>query len=261
MFEARPNDTSLMKKIIASVKELVSEVNLDFTESGISLQALDSAHVALVSMLLFKEGFEPYRCDRGLTLGVNLSSLNRILSCAESDDIITFTCDDTADFMNLKFESKDGNKVSEYQLRLMDIDQEHLAIPEQQYPCVVSLPSNEFSKICRDNSNFVQIIVTKGGIKFSTTGETTKGNVTLKSTDSEIISLNVKKPVENEFSLKHLLQFAKSQALSDHVTLHLAIDLPIMVEYNFEAAGYVKYFLAPKLSDVGNGEEHEEDED
>ncbi|CAG8626903.1 13548_t:CDS:2 [Ambispora gerdemannii] len=254
MLEARPNNAGLIKKIVTCINELVSEANLDVTESGISLQAMDSSHIALVSLLLSKEGFDPYRCDRGFTLGVNLASLSRILSCAGDEDAITFTCDDTADVMNLKFESRDGNKVSEYELKLMDIDQEHLAIPNQEYPCVVSLPS-------------IKIFVTKGGIKFSTSGETTKGNVTLKSTvseDNEIISLNVKKPVENEFALKCLLQFSKSQKLSDHVTLYLANDLPAMVEYNLEAAGYVKYFLAPKLNEGGDGDEEQavdEDED
>ena len=32
----------------------------------------------------------------------------------------------------------------------MDIDQEHLAIPETEYAATVEMPSSEFQRICRD---------------------------------------------------------------------------------------------------------------
>ena len=72
MFEARLVQGDVLKKIIESVKELVSEATLDCCESGISLQAMDSSHVSLVSLLLRSDGFETYRCDRNLSLGLNL---------------------------------------------------------------------------------------------------------------------------------------------------------------------------------------------
>jgi proliferating cell nuclear antigen len=34
-------------------------------------------------------------------------------------------------------------QVSEYELKLMDIDQEHLGIPESEYPCTVRMSSAE----------------------------------------------------------------------------------------------------------------------
>lgn len=50
---------------------------------------MDSSHVALVSMLLRNDGFEHYRCDRNLSLGINLASMAKILKCAGNDDIVT----------------------------------------------------------------------------------------------------------------------------------------------------------------------------
>jgi len=32
----------------------------------------------------------------------------------------------------------------------MDIDSEHLGIPDTQYECIVRMPSGEFQRICRD---------------------------------------------------------------------------------------------------------------
>jgi proliferating cell nuclear antigen len=48
MFEAKLQDGTILKKIVDSIKELVTDVNLDVNSTGISLQAMDSSHVALV---------------------------------------------------------------------------------------------------------------------------------------------------------------------------------------------------------------------
>jgi proliferating cell nuclear antigen len=42
--------------------------------------------------------------------------------------------------------------VSEFDLKLMDIDGEHLGIPETDYDVAVNMPSAEFQRICRDLS-------------------------------------------------------------------------------------------------------------
>lgn len=40
--------------------------------SGISVQAMDTSHVCLVAVEISSDGFEPYRCDRNITLGLGL---------------------------------------------------------------------------------------------------------------------------------------------------------------------------------------------
>lgn len=69
MFEARLVQGSLLKKVLESVKDLVTDANFDCSATGFSLQAMDSSHVALVSLLLRSEGFEHYRCDRNISMG------------------------------------------------------------------------------------------------------------------------------------------------------------------------------------------------
>jgi len=43
-----------------------------------------------------------------------------------------------------------GDKISDFELKLMDIDSESLTIPETDYKAIVTLPSTEFQRICRD---------------------------------------------------------------------------------------------------------------
>lgn len=72
MFEARLVSSATLKKVLEAVKELLNEASFDCSDVGIQLQAMDNSHVSLVSMALRSEGFDKYRCDRNLTMGINL---------------------------------------------------------------------------------------------------------------------------------------------------------------------------------------------
>ena len=50
MFEAKLTEGHTLKKIVEAIKDLVTDVNLDVSPQGISLQAMDSSHVALVNL-------------------------------------------------------------------------------------------------------------------------------------------------------------------------------------------------------------------
>lgn len=123
---------------------------------------MDSSHVSLISLELSADGFEPFRCDKNITLGMNHSTyaylhccmyyfissffrLSSTLKCASSDDTITMRAKEDTDSISYIFESPsegwhtppakflsflpDGDKTSQYDIRLMDIDSEHLGIP------------------------------------------------------------------------------------------------------------------------------------
>jgi DNA polymerase III sliding clamp (beta) subunit (PCNA family) len=104
MFEAKLEQGNLLKRLIESIKDLVSEANWDCNDSGIALQAMDTSHVALVTLLLRSDGFDPYRCDRNMTLGINVGSMSKILKCAGNDDKITLSASESGDTINFLFE-------------------------------------------------------------------------------------------------------------------------------------------------------------
>jgi len=50
MFEAKLLNGNILKKLIESIKDIVNDVNIEVTPSGLALQAMDGSHVALVSL-------------------------------------------------------------------------------------------------------------------------------------------------------------------------------------------------------------------
>lgn len=180
---ARLAQAALLKKIIEALKDLVSDANWDVNEQGISLQAMDSSHVSLVALLLRADGFDKFRADKNLALGINLASMSKVLKCASNDDTLTLRADDAADTITFVFEGQKNDKISDFELKLMDIDGEFLGIPETDYNASVTMSSSEFSKICRDLTilgDTVVIAATKEGVKFSVDGDLGSGNVLVK---------------------------------------------------------------------------------
>merc|ERR1712216_762270 len=256
MFEARLVQGSLLKKVLESIKDLVTDANFDCSNNGFALQAMDSSHVSLVALLLRSDGFEHYRCDRNMTMGMNLSNMSKMLKCAGNDDIITMKADDTGDVVTFMFESPDQDKISDFELKLMDIDSEHLGIPETEYAATVKMPSAEFARICRDLSSIgdtVGISVTKDGVKFSTTGDIGEANITVRQNSEDdkdkMIAIELGAPVSLTFALRYLNSFTKATPLCDQVIVRLSPNLPVVVQYAVTEVGYVSYFLAPKIED------------
>lgn len=50
------------------------------------------------------------------------------------------------------FAIADQERISDFEMKLMDIDSEHLGIPETAYEAIVRMPSAEFARICKDLS-------------------------------------------------------------------------------------------------------------
>lgn len=273
MFEAKLENGSMWRKIVEAVnKDIIENAIFDCSSNGIKLQGMDSSHICLVHLELHKEGFadNSYRCDRNIALGVKVENLLKLLKCAGANDSITFRADENGgDTLMLIFESPAPNdddksvitKISKYEMKLIDLDQEHLGIPDQDYSCTVKMPSGEFGRICRDLSQIGDtVIVTcaKDGITFSCSGDLGTGQVTLQQTanmdvkEKDQVEIDMKEAVNLNFSLRFLTMFSKAAPLSTRVKLNLAPAIPLVAEYEIEEIenlGKIRYYLAPKLDD------------
>ncbi|EHA8590113.1 Proliferating cell nuclear antigen [Cocos nucifera] len=253
MLELRLVQGSLLKKVLEAIRELVNDANFDCSATGFSLQAMDSSHVALVALLLRSEGFEHYRCDRNLSMGMNLNNMAKMLRCAGNDDIITIKADDGSDTVTFMFESPNQDKIADFEMKLMDIDSEHLGIPDAEYHAIVRMPSAEFARICKDLSS-IGDTVTKEGVKFSTAGDIGTANIVCRQNKTvdkpeEATIIEMQEPVSLTFALRYMNSFTKATPLSETVTISLSSELPVVVEYKIADMGYIRFYLAPKIED------------
>lgn len=78
---------------------------------------MDSAHVSLVALQLNEGGFEEYRCDKPMTLGINLTDFSKILKMALSDDVLTLKADEENSYLNIKFNNKSKLYLNSFSLK------------------------------------------------------------------------------------------------------------------------------------------------
>jgi proliferating cell nuclear antigen len=258
MFEAEFVQAGTFKKVIDVVKDLVDHGNFNCDDKGISLQGMDSSRVALVALYLESGGFSSYSCSRKMNLGCVVSQLNRLLRCADAADVLTLKAVPGADVLELVYVGGGGDKVSEFELKLVDIDVDQLGLPEAEFDVVVTMLSSEFQRICRDLSVIGDAVVIDVGahsVKFSVSGDMGGGNVVLKPDDvNNNVVLEVSKAVELSFALRYLNIFAKAASLSKFCRLSLSPGLPMLVEFVLDGVGYLRFYLAPRI-------EEEEDDD
>src|ERR1041384_4674923 len=86
MFKAKVK-AEVLKTILDAVSTLVDEAKIQVTAEGISLKAVDPAHVAMVDLSIGKKAFQEYKATE-LELGIDLDKPNDILKLAGAQDVI-----------------------------------------------------------------------------------------------------------------------------------------------------------------------------
>lgn len=200
VFECTLDKGELFKKIVSSLTELVQEGNFIVDPVHISFQGMDSSHVSLCAMSLKSEGFSDYQCDQDFALGLHFESLTKVLKCMSSKDSLTIRHDLETDKVLLIFEDPKESRISNFELKLMDIDSEQLGIPNTEYAASIQMPSVEFQRICRDLvaiGDILEISVTKEGVMFGVKGDIGSGKMCLKGHMSRRKKKKKAVPVEN----------------------------------------------------------------
>jgi len=217
---------------------------------------MDTSHVALVSLNLSMEGFESYRCDQNVVLGVNIANLSKVLKLSDPADSITLQADQDPSTLKLTFENPKTQRSTEFSLNLIQLDVEHLSIPETQYSSLITINSGEFSKICKELQALSESLTIKtqpDSVQLQVEGQAGKGFVKLTSNDSDRkedqTMIEVEEAVEQQFALNYLNLFNKAASLSQHTRLCLHNEQPLVTEFRIESLGVLKYYLAPKISE------------
>ncbi|MCD6468009.1 MAG: hypothetical protein J7L32_01680, partial [Thermoplasmata archaeon] len=99
--------TQLFRKAIDILLAVVDEARFKITGEGISVHAIDAAHVSTVSLNLSEKAFTSYNADREITIGANLTRLNGMLKMGDPDSLchLQLASDDTLKMRmnNLKY--------------------------------------------------------------------------------------------------------------------------------------------------------------
>jgi len=256
MFEATLTKALLFKNVIASVEKLVSEIEFEITSAGITVQQMDSAHVALVEIALSAGAFESFRCDNNCSLAVGVAPLLRVMKMIPNNSTLRIVHQKKQTKEHLEFHFHNGFNATS-KLVLIDIDQEKLGIPDAEYAVSINADKKAFHDLFANlavNGDTASMKVVDSELVVAAKGEggSFKARFRQGSDDKEFeLTVNEHIPAL-EFSLAYLNKMTGT-SLSNRVIFDIAADLPGRITYKIEqqeeVVGAVRFYLAPKINE------------
>jgi len=161
-FELKTVQVSVIKGLVEALKEIITETNIEISPKGLRVSATDPSVTILVHMFLEAENFEFYSCEETIIIGINIINLFKLTRTIVNNDSLTLYIDEEkSSQLGIRIENEDYNKVTDYKLNLIDIDEEVISAPDTDFVTMITMPSNEFQKICREAFNIAEVIEIK----------------------------------------------------------------------------------------------------
>ena len=138
---------SAFKSTFEVLKDILNDVNVYFRPTGMYIVTLDTARTSLIDMFLAADNFEEYSCDQEeIIAGINISNTFKLLKTITNNDVLQIEIN-SKEYMDIKITSETKKTSSKFQLKLLDINESHIEVPEIHMSTVTTLPSSDFQRL------------------------------------------------------------------------------------------------------------------
>jgi len=243
-----------LKLLFDVLKDLLTEVNLCFEETGIKIISLDPGMIGMINASICN--FEKYVCNTPpFYAGVYVSYLYKILrSVNTSHHLECRIRKDTPKIMELVVTNGDKRTQTVHRIKLLDLDIEEIKIPTVDFEYVISMPSPEFQKYVKELSHVSNLITIRASgklIQFVCNGDLGETCIEISPTPSGLNWLHkdtAKETFEGTYFLKYLERFSRGQVDST-VEIYFKQDYPLIMRYEM-TIGSLRFCVAPINKDA-----------
>ena len=242
MFKAELKSDTL-KGLVNIISTLIDEVKFTITPEGMTLKAVDAAHVAMIEMDIGKDAFESYEAEP-CEIGLDLDKVKSVLKLASSGDIIKMEQDDTHGRLVFKV----GNITR--RMNLVDTaTMNDPKVPQLTLATDISLMVDELQKGIRaaeSISDHISLKASSEYIELSCEGDT--DSVSLRLEGESVISINAATEVQSMFPLDYFSNITKAIPAGTVVRVELDNDYPVKLVFALaDGKAKVNYLLAPRI--------------
>jgi proliferating cell nuclear antigen len=242
MFKAEIKSETL-KGLVNVISTLIDEVKFTITPEGLTLKAVDPAHVAMMELNVGAKAFESYAADN-TEIGLDLDKVKTVLKLAGAGDIISIEQDEGKGRLVFKVGSVTRS------MNLIDTaGMNDPKVPQLNLSANIGVLVDHLQKGIRAAESISDHIALKAdeeGFELSCAGDTDDANLKLLKSDLE--SLTVTSKVCSLFPLDYFSNLIKAIPTGVKVNIELDNDYPVRLVFklaNGEANAI--YFLAPRI--------------
>lgn len=248
----------LFAGLFQHMKLFTENINISFEQERMFIQTMDASHISIVDISIPVRWFDTYTLhDAALTIGINSTILTKVLSTREKSQTIQIKLN-SEDTDTLQLGLSSGDKAifdKDFEIPLLDLEQEVLAIPDTEPQAEFRLSSLHFSSIinqlklfgqnmdieCSEEQIYLNSISTEHG----------KMRVSIDNGELSEFSIDEGAKLKLSFSLNYLHHICAYNKLSKDVLIRLTEDFPLQVIYFLggDEDATMRFFLAPKIND------------
>lgn len=233
---------SIFKEVFDCISHIVDECKLEFTNFGLTINALDKSHITFISLDFKYHLFDTYEVPENETILIDTVEFIKVLKRCKNDEIMRIATDNNN--LILTFE---GESTRNYNLRLIDNEYETPKPPSIDYPLTIEVPSNLIKDTLSDMKLFSEnfrISVDEDYLRLYTEGM--KGATEMKYLHGS----NITEYVESGYSIEKFVDIFRASKLTETVELGLGNDLPVTITFKLVSGdGSVSFLLAPRLEE------------
>lgn len=230
-----------LKGLVNIISTLVDEVKFTVDAEGISLKAVDPAHVAMMEMKVGASAFDSFQADN-TEIGLDIDKVKDVLKLASAGDVISMEQDE--DRGKLIF------NVGNITRRMNLVDTSSMSdpkVPQLDLVASVEVAASELQtgiKASESISDHIALVGEGETFELSCEGDTDSVNLVLSK--SQLKSINMPKRVCSLFPLDYFANIIKAVPSDLIVKIQLDNDYPLKLVFDL-AGGSVTYLLAPRI--------------
>ena len=272
--------------IFQYAKNFTESLTLYFSKDKMHIQAMDKAHVCLLDLHIQSTWFDLYEYDEeveSLFVGVNNELLYKIINTKQEQQQIKIEYHDGEDLLNISFtekqeltmveeEKKEKKKTKKekgkkkeapskkktsmfdkyFDMKTMDLDEQLLDIPDNEYSVDLILPTKMFVSLSQELSMFddsVRVVCNQDNVELVAKGHTGTMKVNMNIDDVLEYAIEENISLDMIYSIQYFQMMCQFHKLSEKVALGFSEETPMMMKYELDETSFVRFYLAPKLDD------------
>ena len=245
----------LFTSIFQNIKIFTDHISIVCKTTGLFFQAMDNSRVCIIELEIPSTWFDAYSVPIDVVIGVNSNILCKILNAREkTQNIRIIHNNDNSDTLFLDFTSEDKRIFDKhFEMPLMEIEMDHMEIPEIEYNVEFSVPSMIFSGLINQlkmigdtlhvNCSEQKIVLSSNSV------ESGKMHVDMNIDDLSSFSINEGQELEMSFSLSYLHNICSFCKISKEIEIKISDNYPLSIIYDLQNEAIMRFYLAPKIND------------
>jgi len=242
--------------VFETLIRMLPEMAIMFTQSGISIKALDPTKTALLDVEFYSSAFEDYVLEtEEAKIGIINTTLKGIIERFRPTDVLELAIDVERNRLALCSRKKKKN-VELYgyyrcfRIPTVNLDEEEIPELREEYRARATLSAAAFAELLKwidDVSDEVQIEIGPNSVRFVGVGDTKKIEIDLDVDSEQVLSTVADEPVVSKYSTETLLSVAGNlKSVAKYVEINMQQNGLGKFVYDF-GSGKFTAIVAPRV--------------